>query len=149
VPPLPDPSKSTRERYAIHATDPECSQCHDAIDAFGFSFEGFDAMGGYRTMDNTPVDTNVTVALGTDFDGTYASSNELAAAMSQAPSVQACFARNLFRSATGRSAGEDALATEQQFLDFVKTIDGADKGNIVETLVAYVQSTLFAQRRNP
>ncbi len=53
-------------------------------------------------------------------------SNELAAAMAQAPSVQACFARNLFRSASGRSAGADALATEQEFLKFVKTIDGAD-----------------------
>jgi hypothetical protein len=150
VPPLPDPSKSTRERYAIHATDPMCAQCHNAIDAFGFAFENFDGMGGYRTTDNgVAVDGSVNVALGTDFDGTYADSNELATAMSQAPSVQACFARNLFRSASGRSAGAEAQATEQQFLDFVKTIEAANTGNIVETLVAYVQSTLFAQRRNP
>ncbi len=150
VPPMPDPSKSTRERYAIHATDPECAQCHNAIDAFGFSFEAFDGMGGYRTTDNgVAVETGVTVALGTDFDGTYKDSNELAAAMSQAASVQACFARNLFRAASGRSAGAEAQATEEQFLDFVKTIEAANQGNIVETVVAYVQSTLFAQRRNP
>jgi hypothetical protein len=150
VPPVPDPSKSTRQRYAIHATDPECAACHNAIDAFGFSFEAFDGMGGYRTTDNgVPVDSSVTIDLGTDFDGTYKDSNELASAMAQAPSVQACFARNLFRAASGRSSGEEAQATEDQFLKFVESIEAAKQGNIVETVLAYVKSPLFAQRRNP
>lgn len=148
VPPVPDQSKTTRERYAIHATDPECAQCHKAIDAIGFSFEAFDGMGGFRTTENgKPVDSSVTLALGLDFDGTYKDSNELATALAQSPRVQACFARNLFRGLSGRSGSDEAVATEEEFLKFVESIEAAKQGNIVETLLAYVKSPLFAQRR--
>ena len=41
VPPAPDPTKTTRERFADHSADPECFQCHQDLDAIGFSFENF------------------------------------------------------------------------------------------------------------
>ena len=49
VPPIPDPSKTTRERFAVHGKDPVCAQCHNRIDALGFSFEHLDGMGRTRT----------------------------------------------------------------------------------------------------
>ncbi len=48
VPPAPDPAKSTRDRYDIHATDAACASCHATIDQIGFSFEMFDGMGKQR-----------------------------------------------------------------------------------------------------
>ena len=33
------------------------------------------------------------------------------------------------------------------FVEFVKTIPSAEQGNVVDTLIAYIKSSLFAQRR--
>src|SRR5215831_7090708 len=62
VPPMPDPSKSTRDRYAVHATDTACASCHDTIDQIGFAFELFDGMGAQRpagTAAGTLADTHL------------------------------------------------------------------------------------------
>jgi hypothetical protein len=40
-----------RERLAQHRRDPVCSTCHMAIDPPGFTLEHFDAIGGWRTVD--------------------------------------------------------------------------------------------------
>ena len=53
VPPAPDPAKSTRDRYDIHATDAVCASCHATIDQIGFSFELFDGMGKQRPAGTT------------------------------------------------------------------------------------------------
>ena len=52
-----------RERLAQHRGDPVCSSCHSVIDPPGFALENFDAIGGWRTVDESgrPVD-----ATGTD-----------------------------------------------------------------------------------
>ncbi len=149
VPPLPDPSKTTRQRFDVHATDAACAMCHGAIDSFGFAFEHFDGMGAYRDTDsNLPVDSSVTVALGGDLDGSYASSNELATALAKSPTVKACFARHMFHASAG-SSGEAVSAAEESFVTFWQTLPEAAQGNIVETLVAFAKSSLFAQRRVP
>src|SRR4029077_8192291 len=54
VPPVPDPAKSTRDRYDIHATDALCASCHSTIDQIGFSFELFDGMGAQRKAGTKP-----------------------------------------------------------------------------------------------
>ena len=53
MPPAPDPAKSTRERFDIHATDAACATCHSSIDQIGFAFEMFDGMGKQRAADTT------------------------------------------------------------------------------------------------
>jgi hypothetical protein len=147
TPPVPDPSKTTRQRYAVHATDAVCAACHGNIDAFGFSFEGRDAMGRARATDaNQPVDTSTVVMAGTDFDGSYADSDALAAALAASADVRACVARQLFRASAGRSDGSIA-ASEAAFLDVWKAQPAALQGNLAETIVAYVRSPLFVQRR--
>ncbi len=42
---------SLRERMAQHRTDPSCSVCHKKMDALGFGFENFDAIGAWRDHD--------------------------------------------------------------------------------------------------
>ncbi|MGK4002409.1 DUF1592 domain-containing protein [Sorangium sp. So ce1036] len=147
VPPVPDPTKTTRERFEVHATDAECRGCHNLIDPFGFSFEAFDGMGMARTTDNGhPVDSAVTVAMGADFDGAYPDSNALAVTLSTSPTVRSCFARNVFRASAGR-ADKDAAESEASFLKVWETLPEAEQGKLVETLIAYVKSDLFSHRR--
>lgn len=147
VPPVPDPTKTTRERFEIHSTDPACRACHNQIDPFGFSFERFDGMGMARTTDNGhPIDSAVTVAMGTDFDGTYPDSNALALTLSTSPTVRSCFARNVFRASVGRS-GKEAAESEASFLKVWEKLPEGEQGKLVETLIAYVKSDLFSHRR--
>ncbi|XYI02814.1 DUF1592 domain-containing protein [Sorangium sp. So ce1128] len=147
VPPVPDPNKTTRERFSIHSTDAECRSCHNSIDPFGFSFERFDGMGQRRDTDNGHmVDSAVTVAMGADIDGAYADSNALAQALSTSKTVRSCFARQVFRASAGRS-GKSAAESEESFLRAWEAAPEAEQGKIVETLVTYVKSSLFSHRR--
>jgi hypothetical protein len=148
VPPPPDPSKTTRERFGVHAADARCAACHKLIDNFGFAFEGFDGMGKSRKMDKgSPVDTSVSVT-GTDFDGSYADSNALATALSRSPQVRECFARHVFRALSGTSAPE-LVASENEFVGYWRGRLDADDPSIIDTLAAFVESPAFAYRRAP
>ena len=163
VPPLmPDPSKTTRQRLDVHARDPECAKCHDAIDSLGFPFERYDSMGATQTVDklnqNLTIDSHSTVSLGLDFDGDYADSNELATALSKSDVVRECFARNIFRASSGRSTA-DVSAAEQAFIDYWRTAPApapdathptpasAAEGSILESLRSVITSPNFTLRR--
>jgi hypothetical protein len=146
VPPVPDPTKTTRERYAVHSTDAACQACHHSIDAVGFSFEGFDGMGKARSEDNgQPVDSAVDLKIGSDFDGAHPDSGALAAALAESAQVRECFARQLFRAATGFS-GKEVGPSETSFVDAWKQ-SAAVEGDVIEAVVALVRSPLFSHRR--
>ena len=149
TPPLPDPNKTTRQRFDIHATDPLCRSCHVSIDGFGFAFEGYDGMGRARTMDGGhPVDSTTTVQTGRDFDGGYADSNALAVALAGSADVRTCAARQLFRGSAGRS-DDSAAGAEQAFVDGWRSLPADAQGSVVETLIAFVRSDQFAKRSVP
>jgi len=171
VPPAPDPTKSTRERFDIHATDAACNTCHNTIDQIGFAFELFDGMGKQRkavagapagTLEDrhlgpsgpmsTNTTSNTTIASSpefpSDFAGTYADSNALATALGQSAQVRECLARQFFRSSSGRS--DDSVSNaEQSFVNMWKQMSSDQQGKFVEVLVAYVRSPLFDQRSVP
>jgi mono/diheme cytochrome c family protein len=60
-----------RERLAQHRRNPVCSTCHSVIDPPGFALENFDAIGGWRTMDEAgrPVDAKGTTVGGDNIEG--------------------------------------------------------------------------------
>jgi hypothetical protein len=60
-----------RERLAQHRRDPVCSSCHSVIDPPGFALENFDAIGGWRTVDEAgkPVDATGSTVSGADIQG--------------------------------------------------------------------------------
>jgi hypothetical protein len=147
VPPVPDPTKTTRERFRVHSQDSLCQLCHSMIDPFGFAFEHFDGMGAFRGLENgRAVDSAVVVRQRAAFDGPYADSNQLASALAASESVRACFARFMFRAgaATGKPAGRLA---EEQFLAAWRATPAAARGDIVETLIAFVTRPTFTRRR--
>src|SRR6185295_4314106 len=136
IPPAPDPTVTTRQRYDVHVSDAICAGCHDTIDPFGFAFEHYDGTGAYRDVDHGQnVDSAVDVALGRDFDGHYTDSNQLAAALAGSTQVRECFARFMFRPAVG---GGDGAATpgENEFIQAWRATSGAAAGGIVETLIS-------------
>ena len=78
VPALPEDEAGTkttfgtmRERMAAHRANPVCSACHAMIDPLGFALENFDAVGEWRSMNEsgTHVDASGNMPDGTTFDG--------------------------------------------------------------------------------
>ena len=73
---LPEPKAGTlpptiRERLALHRGSPVCASCHAAIDPVGFALENFDAIGGWRTIDEsgTAVDARGSLVSGQTVEG--------------------------------------------------------------------------------
>jgi hypothetical protein len=62
---------SIRERLAQHRMNPSCASCHSVIDPLGFTLENFDAIGGWRTVDESgqPVDAIGTTVSGVKLEG--------------------------------------------------------------------------------
>ncbi|MGC4086941.1 MAG: DUF1588 domain-containing protein [Polyangiaceae bacterium] len=140
--PAPDPSSTTRERYAAHARDAACAACHRAIDGVGFSFENFDAEGRLRqTEAGKPIDSSGSIRLG-GADVALSDSVALSRALSHDAEAEACLARQVFRFASGR---RDASA-EQAFVD---GLAARERGSILELFVAFVKRPHFVWRRQP
>jgi mono/diheme cytochrome c family protein len=62
---------SIRERLERHRKDAGCASCHGVIDPLGFALENFDAIGGWRTVDErgTPIDASGTTVSGVKVEG--------------------------------------------------------------------------------
>jgi mono/diheme cytochrome c family protein len=75
VPELPENAKavlsgSLRQRMEQHRANPNCAVCHARMDALGFAFENFDAIGAFRTKDGEfPIDPSGTLPDGRSFAG--------------------------------------------------------------------------------
>ena len=75
--------QTMRERMAQHRANPVCATCHSMIDPAGFALENFDAIGRWRTVDESfnPIDASGALPDGTKFNGV----RELRAALVQPP----------------------------------------------------------------
>lgn len=64
-------TQSVRERMAQHRSNPTCSACHSLIDPAGFALENFDAIGRWRTVDESynKIDATGILPDGSKFDG--------------------------------------------------------------------------------
>jgi hypothetical protein len=142
VMPAPSNVKTTRERFAVHSSEPGCAGCHQTLDAIGFAFEGFDAMGGARQKENgRPVDTSFAIQL---FDEPFESrgSLELSRRLAGDPRAADCFARHAFR----YFSAQDDASVEASFLRVREELDEQRRESLLESLVAYVASDLFVER---
>jgi hypothetical protein len=80
----------------------QCIGCHVDINAPGFAFEGFDAVGAVRTMENdVDVDTSGELVI----DGapvTFANAGELVDALAASSEAKSCYAGKWLAFAYGR-----------------------------------------------
>ena len=91
---------TTRERMAMHRTNPTCNACHRFMDPLGLALDNFDVIGKWRIRENgMPLDTR-----GEMWDGTAVSTpQELRGALLklEAPLART-FTENLMAYALGR-----------------------------------------------
>ena len=71
--------QTMRERMAAHRSNPSCSACHSLIDPAGFALENFDAIGRWRTVDESfnAIDASGALPDGTKFNGVQELRNAL------------------------------------------------------------------------
>ena len=107
-----DPSKSTRERFAEHASNPACSSCHLLMDPIGFGFEAYDGIGRFRRQEGgADIDTAGELVGTRDANGRFEGVAELSARLAKSGEVQDCVATQWYRYAMGRFEGPgDACA---------------------------------------
>jgi hypothetical protein len=59
-----------RQMMEMHRASPTCATCHSIFEPMGIALENFDAVGGWRTLDEgEPIDARGVLADGTKLDG--------------------------------------------------------------------------------
>jgi hypothetical protein len=104
IEPLPEDkesieSASLRQRMELHRSNPECANCHDEMDAIGFAFENFNAIGRWRERDgHYPIDPSGTLPKGESFEG----STELKIILKSRENFIRAFSKKMLTFALGR-----------------------------------------------
>ncbi len=143
APPELDPSKTTREMYQVQLDKPFCRGCHIRINPIGLGFENYDAIGGYRTVDNgKPVDARGELVGTRSIDGPFMGIAELSAKLANAQEVRDCTAEALLLYATGTSVSD--LGCQVTKLGAALTATDTDMRKLLVTLV---KSDAFRLRR--
>ena len=142
--PPPDPSKSTRERFAAHSEDPSCQTCHQLIDPVGFAFEQFDEGGRFREMDNgIPTSAASSIKLG-DVYWEFNDALEFIELAANSDLAKQCVARNVARYAFGWANDK----TEHGFVNSAwATLPAEQQTRLEDVIVSLVESDLFIKRR--
>jgi hypothetical protein len=129
------PIITTRDEVDLVTGQSFCPTCHSEINAPGFAFEGFDAIGQRRTMENgAAVDTSSSMVLDgqmVSFDGAA----QLVARLAQSQEAHRCYSRRWLEFAYGRPLADSDLPT----LDAL----AADSLPIADIIVAIVRSPEF------
>lgn len=92
------PDLTTRDRIALQTSHASCQSCHALINPLGFTLEGFDAVGRFRTVENGK--TVVTKGSYRTRQGdtiSFEGARDLARFLSESKESQAAFVRQLFQ----------------------------------------------------
>lgn len=142
LPPPDGELVTTRQRVEHHTSPDACTGCHTMINAPGFAFEAYDAVGRLRTEDNgAPLDTTglLQTADGElSFDGAVDLSQQLA----DHPQAQRCYLTQWFRYASARSVAAEDACTLNGMHDALL----ANDYDISELLVGLTQTVSFRYR---
>ena len=134
--------KTMRERMAQHRSNPACASCHSMIDPTGFALENFDAIGRWRTVDESynPIDASGALPDGTGFNGV----SELRAALTKHPERFAnTVTEKLLTYALGRGLEYNDMPAVRKILK-----DAAPDGYRMQSIVlGIVKSYPFQFRR--
>jgi hypothetical protein len=148
VPQLPEDETATegltvRQLVEKHSSDPKCAICHQRIDAFGFSLEGFDAIGRRRDKDlaGRTIETKVKAMDGAEFDGIEGLRNYLLTARRDA------FVRQFCRKLLGYSLGRGVQLSDEPLLVEMQTQLKSHDYHVTAALEAIIRSRQFREIR--
>jgi hypothetical protein len=120
-----------------------CAGCHSQIDPIGFGFEHFDQIGAFRADESGyPVDSSGALE-GTDVDAAFTDTPELVALLGASAQAEACFARNVYRFASGSIAS----GPEETWVSRWAAMPPERRTSLLEILVELVRSDVFATRK--
>jgi hypothetical protein len=136
-----------RERLEKHRTDASCAGCHTLMDPIGVVFEGFDAVGRARTMDEggKAVDTSSTITATRDLNGAVADAAELGQALANSQEVRDCYVLQSFRFFYGR----DYTNADQCSMAKLMIAFRDEKQSLAELIVSLTQTDQFLYRPAP
>jgi hypothetical protein len=139
----PESRQTTRQQLERSHGAADCQSCHAAIDAIGFGFENYDAIGAWRTHDNgVAVDARGTLVGTEDVDGPFVGAVQLGAKLAQSAQVRRCVAAQWLGYTFGVRSGEiDGCVVAPVLRAFTEA-----NGDLRELLVAIVKSDAFRFR---
>jgi hypothetical protein len=139
------PGATERQKIESITNKSPCNGCHSFINPFGFMQESFDAIGRFRTKEESgmAIDPKVSVDFLDEGPVSTNTSVEALRAFTGSARFKQCFARQMFRFYAGRDevAGDDPLL-RQMFFAFAS----GDQQEIVGMLRTLAGSPSFAQR---
>jgi len=146
VPKLPEDEANetltVRQLVEKHSSDPRCARCHDRMDAFGFSLEGFDTIGRRRQRDlgGRLVDTRVKKD-GAEFDGLDGLRNYLLTQRREA------FLGQFQRKLLGYALGRAVQLSDQPLLEAMLARAQTHPLHLDDLVTAIVSSRQFREIR--
>jgi hypothetical protein len=134
------PNASLREQLEVHRQDPGCASCHRTMDALGFGFENFDAIGRWRDKEGKlRIDASGELPGGEKFEGPI----DLVRILKQR---NADFSRSLAGKMLVYALGRGLLPPDRCAVD--KIVETLEKDDRFSTLVTgIVTSDPFRKRR--
>jgi hypothetical protein len=146
TPPAIASAATARDRFSAHEmAGTSCKGCHQLMDPIGFAFEGFDAVGQYRTTENgatIDLSGNIVASTNGTLDGTFNGVRELATKLADSDQVRDCVATQWFR----YSAGRTEEVPDGCSLTTMQDAFGASGGDLGELVVAMTQTDAFWYR---
>jgi hypothetical protein len=99
-----DAGQTTRERFAVHATNQACAGCHRLMDPIGFALENYDAIGRWRTTENgKSIDAVADLHGDVDIAGRLNGPIDLVRKLAASAQVRRCYVGHWFTFAHGRA----------------------------------------------
>lgn len=142
--PAADPTKTARQQLVELTSQGTCLGCHSLLNPPGFTFEHFDGLGRYRTIDDRglPVDSSAQVEGPGDLAGSYTSHEDFLLALANSQTVRSCLASKWFIYTHGRvPADDDACSIAAPAASFQST------GNVRDLILSMVESPAFLYYR--
>jgi hypothetical protein len=132
---------SIRDRLAAHRANPSCASCHALMDPLGFALENFNAVGVWRTIDDTGLRIDASGALP---DGTpFAGIDEFRAALENSDLFVATLTEKLLTYGLGRGVE----AYDQPAVRAIVRGAAASDYRFSALILGIVQSPPFQLRR--
>ncbi len=138
APQLP-PDATERERAEALLADPECGACHSMMDAIGFGFENYDAIGAWRSTyaSGSEIDASGTIVgppTGLEAQE-FVGAIELGRLLSAAEPVSTCYVQHFVHHARGAAASTEVEQCADDDLAAAFVASGQDLPQLVADFV--------------
>lgn len=109
--------RTARQRLTVHQENPACAGCHALTDPIGLSIENYDAVGNFRTHENSAL-----IDASGSLDGeAYIGLLGLSQRLRESPDVPSCIVQRTFEYGVGRpSTGADNAWLETAIAQFAQ-----------------------------